>query len=302
MSEHERIVRETRETPIRVELTRGTAARSGSPATPVPRSHAGHARALRRPRPRGRRATGDLSHHLDRGRRDHARRARSRELIPPSVRPLRRAHRADGRRAGAGGARRRRRAFIPRARCPSALLRALDALVRRAPRARRCTCACMRGTRPPPRRRGGVQGARSRAARRAGGRGDARLQHQGRGRAVGRVGYRRRAAQSADSQDAEEADRRFSEAHRLPRRRRRVASSRACGSKACATWAIRPSSPRATRRRARTRSSFSTSPPSAEERQTVLEVARRTAEVLFIPLTLGGGIGSVEGAERGAAR
>jgi cyclase len=40
---------------------------------------------------------------------------------------------------------------------------------------------------------------------------------------------------------------------------------------------------------------------SAEGRGTMLEVARRTAEVLFIPLTLGGGIGSVEDVE-GALR
>lgn len=37
---------------------------------------------------------------------------------------------------------------------------------------------------------------------------------------------------------------------------------------------------------------------SAEGRSTMLDVARRTAEVLFVPLTLGGGISSVDDVER----
>ena len=61
----------------------------------------------------------------------------------------------------------------------------------------------------------------------------------------------------------------------------------------CATSAIPSSSPSVTSARAPTRSSFSTSARPLN-RGTILDLARRTAERLFIPLTIGGGIRTID--------
>ena len=60
------------------------------------------------------------------------------------------------------------------------------------------------------------------------------------------------------------------------------------------TRAIRPNWPSATRTRAPTRSSSSTSPPRPRVAARSLDVVRRTAGRAFVPLTVGGGVRSVE--------
>ena len=62
--------------------------------------------------------------------------------------------------------------------------------------------------------------------------------------------------------------------------------------------AIRSSWRRATTARAPTRWCSSTSRASSDARETILDVARRTAEEVFIPFTVGGGIRAVDDARR----
>ena len=74
-------------------------------------------------------------------------------------------------------------------------------------------------------------------------------------------------------------------------------SSRASASSTCATPATRSSWPAATTPRAPTSSCSSTSPRRSDKRETVVELARRTADEVFIPFTIGGGIRSVADAQ-----
>ena len=65
----------------------------------------------------------------------------------------------------------------------------------------------------------------------------------------------------------------------------------------CATPATRSSWPNATTPRAPTSCVFLDITASHEKRETIVELARRTADNVFIPFTIGGGIRSVEDAQ-----
>ena len=74
--------------------------------------------------------------------------------------------------------------------------------------------------------------------------------------------------------------------------------SRGCASATSWTRGIRPRRPSATRSRGRTRSSSSTSTPRPSSATPTVEWVRRTAEQVFIPLTVGGGVRSEGDARR----
>ena len=86
--------------------------------------------------------------------------------------------------------------------------------------------------------------------------------------------------------------------HPLPRRRRRPGGQRGQVPRTCATPATRWSWPPATTRRAPTSWSSTTSPPRPTARDTMVEVVARTAEQVFIPLTVGGGVRTLDDARR----
>ena len=77
-----------------------------------------------------------------------------------------------------------------------------------------------------------------------------------------------------------------------------AAWSRASTSPTCATRAIRSSWPARTTRRAPTSSTFLDVTASSGDRETTYDLVRRTAEQVFIPLTVGGGVRTVEDVDR----
>ena len=86
--------------------------------------------------------------------------------------------------------------------------------------------------------------------------------------------------------------------HPVPRRQGRPRRQGHQLRRSCATPAIRSSRPRRTTRRAPTRSASSTSRASPEGRSTLVDVVARTADQVFAPLTVGGGVRTVADAER----
>ena len=72
--------------------------------------------------------------------------------------------------------------------------------------------------------------------------------------------------------------------------------SRACGSPICSTPATRWSWPAATTRQGADELVFLDITASSDHRRTMVDVVSRTAEVVFIPFTVGGGVRSVEDA------
>ena len=83
----------------------------------------------------------------------------------------------------------------------------------------------------------------------------------------------------------------------MPGRRRAGASSRASGSSTCATPAIRSSWRAATTRAGADELVFLDITATSDKRDTVVELARRAADEVFIPFTIGGGIRSVADAQ-----
>ena len=156
-------------------------------------------------------------------------------------------------------------------------VRSLDAIVRRQ-RARHASSSCAAWHRSPSRRRGGVQGARPRAARRARRR---RLvvQHEGRRATGGR------------SRDADEAR------GRLPR----CPGGRVVKGTQFVDL-VDVGDPVALAERYERDGAdeivFLDIGATPAERATMLDVARSTADRLFIPLTIGGGIRSVDDVAR----
>ena len=75
---------------------------------------------------------------------------------------------------------------------------------------------------------------------------------------------------------------------------RTAASSRASISSICATPAIRSNAPSPMTPPAPTSSAFSTSPRATRTARILLDVVRRTAEACFMPLTVGGGVRTLD--------
>ena len=263
------VERTTQETTIRVEATLGTGRAEVDTTVPF-LDHMLTALARYSGLDLGSQARGDLRHHiiedvaLTLGAADRAR-------DPGDRGALRRAHRADGRRAGAGGARRRAAGRTTRPH-PELALRSLHALVLRRAVPSRCTSACCAAT----------------------------DRHHVVEAAFKALGFAlRQAVADAGRCSAPRApcDWRPDDAratpHRLPRRAGWPRGEG--GAVRGPARRRRPGGARdAVRGGGRRRDRLPRHLGDARGARTLLDLARRTAERLFIPLTIGGGIRTVD--------